>query len=185
MARNSDSTVLTANYIGPFKISVSDKKSGTYEVNNVDGSSAIRIGSHRIPTTEIILRRTREAATPLMSYEFKKILGKYKHENMTYYTTEFADGAQYDLLPSVFDDPDVLKAFNKKFRKRLHKNKADAEAVLHTNKRPDVVTVYPQTLFIPSFQEHGMYVPPNGTKKRPIHHRGPQGPQLKRSRVTE
>ncbi|KNC87022.1 hypothetical protein SARC_00832 [Sphaeroforma arctica JP610] len=159
-------------------ISVANKKSG-------DGSSALNIGSHRIPTTEFILRRTCEAISPLMSYEFKKIPGKYKHDNMTYYTMEFADVAHYDLPPSPFDDPDVLKAFNKKFRKRLHKNKADAYAILPTNKHPDIVKVYPQTSFIPSFKQHGMYVPPKGTKKRPIHHRGPQGPEPKRIRVTE
>ncbi|KNC85674.1 hypothetical protein SARC_02158 [Sphaeroforma arctica JP610] len=185
MARNSDTTVLTAKYIGPFKISVADNKSGTYEVNNVDSSSTLNIGSHRIPTTEIILRCTREATTLLMSYEFKKIVGKYNNEDITYYTTEFADGAQWDLPPSAFDDPDVLKAFNRKFRKRLHKNMSDAEAILPTNKRPDVVKVYPQTSFIPSFKDHGMYVPPKGTKKRPIHHRGPQGPTPKHNRVTE
>ncbi|KNC81725.1 hypothetical protein SARC_05966 [Sphaeroforma arctica JP610] len=145
MARNSDTT-----------ISVADKKSGTYEVNNVDGSSVLNIGSHRTPTTEIILRHTREATAPLMSYEFKKDLGKYKHEDMTYYTTEFADGAQYDLPSSEFDDPDVLKAFDKKFCKRLHNNKADTEAILPTNNRPDVVKVYPQTSSIPSFKDHGM-----------------------------
>ncbi|KNC84107.1 hypothetical protein SARC_03672 [Sphaeroforma arctica JP610] len=59
---------------------------------------------------------------------------------------EFADGAQYDPPPSAFDDPDVLKAFNKKFRKGLHKNKVDAEAILPINKCPDVVKVYPQNL---------------------------------------
>ncbi|KNC69772.1 hypothetical protein SARC_17711, partial [Sphaeroforma arctica JP610] len=53
---------------------------------------------------------------------------------MTYYTTEFANGARYDLPPSAFDDPDVPKAFNKKFRKRLHKNKAEAGTILPSNK---------------------------------------------------
>ncbi|KNC83069.1 hypothetical protein SARC_04662 [Sphaeroforma arctica JP610] len=185
IARNSDTIVLTAKCIGSFKISVADKKRGTYEVNNVDGSSSLNIGSHRIPTTETILRRTREATTHLMSYEIKKTLGKYKHEDMTCYTTEFTDGVQYDLPPSAFDDPDVLKAFNKKIHKRLHNNKADAVAIIPTNKRPDVLKVYPLTSSIPSFKDHEIYVPPKGTKKRPIHHRGPQGPKPKRNRVTE
>ncbi|KNC81141.1 hypothetical protein SARC_06523 [Sphaeroforma arctica JP610] len=45
MAHNSDTTVLTAKYIGSFIISVADKKSGTYEVNYVAGSSALNVGS--------------------------------------------------------------------------------------------------------------------------------------------
>ncbi|KNC80952.1 hypothetical protein SARC_06701 [Sphaeroforma arctica JP610] len=170
MARNSDTTVLTAKYIGPIKmISVADKKIGTYGVINVDGSSALNIG-------HIAFRRQKlsfVAHVKLLHLLCLTGLRRFSlstniNDDMTHSTMKFEDGVQYDL--SLFDDPGLLKAFDKEFRKRLHKYKADDDAILPSS----------------CSQDHGMYVPPKGTKKTsyPLSI-GPQGPRHKRLKVTE
>lgn len=125
--RNSDTGKLYSYFIGPYVISVHDEKSDTYEVNNVEGSSALNMGLSRIPVDQIQLCRTYKDTTPLEQHEFKKIIGIETINGITYYKTLFYDNEVYNLTSADFGNPDYLKSVNKKWRKRLHKNKEDKD----------------------------------------------------------
>jgi len=87
MSKNS----LSNRHVGPYKISYHDKKSDTYELNNLDGSSALNLDSHRVPTSDITLSRTHDSVAPFDREEFKDIIGCETREDVTYYKTRFHD----------------------------------------------------------------------------------------------
>jgi len=186
MSRNSDKTVLSSLFLGPYKISVANHVAGTYELVNVDGSSALNLGSHRIPTGELILNRSYDSSVPFDRAEFKEILSREDKDGVTYYKTKFHDNTIHMLTSDAFDNSDYLKAFNKKWRKRLHKNQSDKDAMFpEVNSEP--LRYYPPTQFMPSFTKHISYTQAVSTQKRPIRNplNGPVGTKRKQLRFTE
>lgn len=124
--RNANVTELSSKTTGPFIISYHDEKSDTYEVNNIDGTSATNLGTHRIPTSEISFARSFDSDVPVMESQVKDIIDKTSENGYTYYKTRFMDGTVVWLTSDAFrESRDFLRNFNKKWNKRLHKNTRD------------------------------------------------------------
>ncbi len=137
--------------------------------------------SHRIPTSDITLSRTHDSAAPFDREEFKDIIGCKTEKDVTYYKTRFHDDTILWLTSDAFDNPDYIRSFNKKWRKRLHKSEADRVKAFPKVDSSNAKW-YPYTQLIPHLPET---MTQRQTKKRRKQVLVPRGPRPKRTKMDE